>query len=52
LARQHNNANVISLPGRFVSFELAWEMVQIFLNTAFEGGRHQKRVEKISQLLK
>ena len=52
LARQHNNANIISLPGRFVSFELAWEMVQVFLNTSFEGGRHQTRVEKISQLLK
>jgi len=52
LAREHNNANIISLPGRFVSFELAWEMVQVFLNTAFEGGRHQRRVEKISQILK
>ncbi|HEY9113337.1 MAG TPA: ribose 5-phosphate isomerase B [Bacteroidales bacterium] len=52
LAREHNNANIISLPGRFVSFELAWEMVQVFLNTPFEGGRHQRRVEKISQILK
>jgi ribose 5-phosphate isomerase B len=52
LAREHNNANIISLPGRFVSFELAWEMVQVFLETAFEGGRHQGRVEKISQILK
>lgn len=51
LAREHNNANIISLPGRFVSFELAWEMVQVFLDTAFEGGRHQRRVEKISQTL-
>jgi ribose 5-phosphate isomerase B len=51
LARQHNNANIISLPGRFVSFELAWEMVQVFLDTQFEGGRHQRRVEKISQIL-
>ena len=52
LAREHNNANIISLPGRFVSFELAWEMVQVFLATAFEGGRHLRRVEKISQILK
>ena len=52
LAREHNNANIISLPGRFVPFELAWEMVQIFLDTPFEGGRHQRRVEKISQILK
>ncbi|HOI33569.1 MAG TPA: RpiB/LacA/LacB family sugar-phosphate isomerase, partial [Bacteroidales bacterium] len=36
-----------SLPGRFISFELAWEMVQVFLNTDFEGGRHEQRVKKI-----
>lgn len=47
LARQHNDANIISLPGRFVSNELAWEMVTAFLNTPFEGGRHQRRIEKI-----
>ena len=47
LARQHNNANIISLPGRFVSNELAWEMVTTFLDTPFEGGRHQRRIEKI-----
>ena len=52
LTRQHNNANILSLPGRFISFELAWEMVQIFLATDFEGGRHKQRVVKISQLLK
>jgi ribose 5-phosphate isomerase B len=52
LAREHNDANIISLPGRFVSNELAWEMVQVFLSTDFEGGRHQRRVEKISKLLK
>lgn len=51
LAREHNDANIISLPGRFVSNELAWEMVQVFLSTDFEGGRHQRRVEKISKLL-
>ena len=47
LARQHNDANIISLPGRFVSNELAWDMVTAFLNTPFEGGRHQRRIEKI-----
>jgi len=50
LTRQHNNANVLSLPGRFISFEMAWEMVQLFLTTEFEGGRHIKRVEKIFQI--
>ena len=49
LARQHNDANILSLPGRFIPFELAWEMVQVFLNTPFEGGRHARRVEKIEQ---
>ena len=48
LARQHNNANIICIPARFVSEELAKEMVMTFLNTAFEGGRHAKRVAKIS----
>ncbi len=48
LARQHNNANIICIPARFVSTELAKEMVSTFLTTAFEGGRHEKRVEKIS----
>jgi len=47
LARQHNNANVICLPSRFVSLELAEKMVTTFLATAFEGGRHERRVEKI-----
>ncbi|MGE4540249.1 MAG: ribose 5-phosphate isomerase B [Bacteroidales bacterium] len=47
LAREHNDANILSLPGRFISFELAWEMVQVFLNTDFEGGRHEQRVKKI-----
>jgi ribose 5-phosphate isomerase B len=50
LSRQHNNANVICLPARFVSLDQAKSMVDEFLNTAFEGGRHQRRVEKISQL--
>ncbi|RZJ79467.1 MAG: ribose 5-phosphate isomerase B [Flavobacterium sp.] len=48
LARQHNNANVICIPARFVSTDLAKEMVTTFLSTAFEGGRHQNRVNKIS----
>lgn len=52
LARLHNNANILSIPGRFVSDEEAWEMVDVFIKTCFEGGRHQKRVEKISQILK
>jgi ribose 5-phosphate isomerase B len=47
LARQHNNANILSIPARFVSLYQALEFVEIFLNTKFEGGRHQKRVAKI-----
>ncbi len=47
LSRLHNNANVIALPARFVSEELALEMVSTFFSTGFEGGRHQNRVEKI-----
>ena len=48
LARQHNDANIISLPARFISVEEAKQMAEIFLNTAFEGGRHATRVAKIS----
>ena len=47
LARQHNNANIICLPARFITIDEAEEMVHTFLTTNFEGGRHQKRVEKI-----
>ena len=47
LARQHNDANVIAMPGRFVSHEEAIEMVKTFLATPFEGGRHQRRIDKI-----
>lgn len=47
LARQHNNANILALPGRFLEPEFAKKLVKIFLTTPFEGGRHQKRVEKI-----
>ena len=48
LARLHNNANIISIPARFVSKELAFEMVNVFFNTEFEGGRHANRVNKIA----
>jgi ribose 5-phosphate isomerase B len=51
LARQHNNANILALPGRFISNETALEMVKVFLTTSFEGGRHQLRVDKISKTL-
>ena len=47
LARSHNNANVICLPARFVNIETAIEMSDVFIATAFEGGRHQNRVNKI-----
>ena len=47
LARQHNDANVLSIPARFVSLKLARDMVKLFLATDFEGGRHQRRVDKI-----
>lgn len=47
LARQHNNANVLSLPARFVSVEEALKMVDIFFATDFEGGRHLTRINKI-----
>jgi ribose 5-phosphate isomerase B len=47
LARQHNNANVCALPARFISIEKAEEIVDVFLNTKFEGGRHQRRIDKI-----
>ena len=48
LARQHNDANVICIPARFVSSEKALKMIETFLSTDFEGGRHQNRVNKIS----
>ena len=47
LAREHNNANVLSLPARFISLSQALDMVSVFLDTAFEGGRHERRVIKI-----
>lgn len=48
LARMHNNANILCIPARFVSEDLAKEMTTTFLNTPFEGGRHEGRVNKIS----
>lgn len=48
LARQHNNANILCIPARFVSPDAAKEMADVFLSTSFEGGRHQTRVSKIS----
>ena len=48
LARSHNNVNVIAMPARYISFNTAKEIVQTFLETPFEGGRHQKRIDKIN----
>ena len=48
LTRQHNNSNIICIPARFTSIPQALKMVDVFLNTDFEGGRHQNRVDKIS----
>jgi ribose 5-phosphate isomerase B len=48
LARQHNNANVLVLPARFITEEDAFKVVKTFFSTDFEGGRHQRRVEKIN----
>lgn len=47
LGRQHNNANVVAIPARFVSIELGVEIADTFLKAEFEGGRHQNRVNKI-----
>ena len=47
LAREHNDANILTLPGRFVSEELALEIVDVFFSTEFEGGRHLNRINKI-----
>jgi len=48
LTRQHNNANVLCIPARYTAIPQALQMVETFLNTAFEGGRHQNRVDKIA----
>lgn len=50
LARQHNNANVLAMPARFIDTQTAIDIVKTFLDTDFEGGRHQRRVEKINKL--
>ena len=47
LSREHNDANILSIPARFVSLPQALEMVKTFLDTPFEGGRHERRIEKI-----
>lgn len=47
LAKQHNNANILVLPARFVSFEEADRILDAYLNNSFEGGRHQRRIDKI-----
>ena len=47
LAREHNDANVLVMPGRFISNDEALEITKVFLNTEFAGGRHQRRIEKI-----
>lgn len=47
LAREHNDANILTLPGRFVSEEVALEIVDVFFSTEFEGGRHLNRINKI-----
>lgn len=47
LAKQHNNANCIAIPARFVSESLAFDIINAFLKADFEGGRHQKRIDKI-----
>ena len=52
LARQHNDANILSLPARFISTDIAIGIVKEYIETPFEGGRHQRRVEKISRLIK
>lgn len=50
LARQHNNANILAMPARFITTELALSIVDKYLTTEFEGGRHTRRVEKISKI--
>lgn len=47
LARQHNNANILAMPGRFIDKQEALEAVRTFFSTEFEGGRHQRRIDKI-----
>lgn len=51
LAKKHNNANIIAMPARFISFEQAKDIIDSFLNSEFEGGRHQKRIDKIKNVI-
>ena len=48
LARQHNDANVLALPARFIDQDTAFDLISTFFNTSFEGGRHERRVSKIN----
>lgn len=48
LARQHNDANVLALPARFIDQATAFDLISTFFNTSFEGGRHERRVRKIN----
>jgi ribose 5-phosphate isomerase B len=50
MSRQHNDANVLSMGGRIVAFGLADEIVAVWLNTAYEGGRHQRRLDQIAEI--
>jgi ribose 5-phosphate isomerase B len=50
MAKEHNNANILVLGGRVLSVELATKMVNVWLDTAYEGGRHQQRLDKIAKL--
>lgn len=50
LARSHNNANICALPGRFISQAQAIAIIKVFLNTKFDGGRHERRIKKIPRL--
>jgi ribose 5-phosphate isomerase B len=50
MARQHNNANVLSIGARIVAPELAEEIMRIFFDTPFEGGRHQRRIDEITEI--
>lgn len=49
LARSHNDANILCLAGRFIDYELAREIVDVFINTKFDGGRHQRRIDKMTK---
>jgi ribose 5-phosphate isomerase B len=50
LSRQHNNSNILALGGRFIGFEAAKDIVKVFLDTEFEGGRHQNRIDLIDKI--